>query len=125
MANPCLGKLLHHMLEMSCYLVKASIHGCVSTCCSVGAGLREEKPGAREWDVGEKESGERELGEVREKKLGQKEPVVAPGIGTKEHNRYAVTITGVSATGGSACGIICIQQVWDASEGSHLRAASY
>lgn len=40
--------------------------------------MREEKPGAREWDVGEKESGERELGEVREKKLGQKEPIGGP-----------------------------------------------
>lgn len=51
---------------------------------------------------------------------------MAPGTGTRESNRYAVTITGVSATVGSACGIICIiQQILDASEGSHLRAASY
>lgn len=72
MANPCLGKLLQHMLKMFCYLVKASIHGCVSTCCSVGAGLREEKPGAREWDVGEKESGERELGESGKRSWGKR-----------------------------------------------------
>lgn len=88
----------------------------VSTCCILG----EERPGATEWDVGkevrEKESGERELGEVRGKKLGEKEPAVAPGTGTRECNRYAVTITGVSATVGSTCGIICLQQIWDASE---------
>lgn len=50
---------------------------------------------------------------------------MAPGIGTEEHNRYAVTITGVSPAVGNACGIVCIQQILDPSEGSYLRAASY
>lgn len=50
---------------------------------------------------------------------------MAPGTGTREHNRYAVTIMGVSATVGSTCGIICIQQIWNASEESHLRAEGY
>lgn len=94
-----------------------------------GAGLGEERPGAREWDVGqevgEKKSGEKELREVRENKPGVKEPAVAPRMGKRECSRYAVTITGVSATVGSACGIICIQQIWDESEGSHQRTAGY
>lgn len=107
MVNPCLGKLLQHMLEISCYLVKASIHGCVSTCWDVGQVWRRRDL-ETENGMWEKESGERELGEVREKKLGQKEPAVAPGIGTREHNRYAVTTTGVSATVGRSWGIISI-----------------
>lgn len=52
MVNPCLGKLLQHMLEMSCYLVKASIHGCVSMCCDVGQvwGRRDLEPENRMWE---------------------------------------------------------------------------
>lgn len=77
MVNPCLRKLLQHMLEISCYLVKASICGCVSTCCDVGQvwGRRDLETENGMWG---KESGERELGEVREKKLGQKGACCGP-----------------------------------------------
>lgn len=131
MANPCLEKLLQHMLGISCYLIKASIHGCVSTCPH--AVVWGRSGGGETWSQrmgcgtrgGEKKSGEKELREVRENKLGEKEPAVAPRMGKRECSRYAVTITGVSATVGSACGIICIQQIWDESEGSHQRTAGY
>lgn len=79
-----------------------------------GARLGEKRPGARERDVRKevgKRNQEKETGRSQGKEAGGKEPAVAPGIGTRECNRYADTIMGVSTTVGSACGIICIQQI--------------
>lgn len=52
--------------------------------CGAGLGERDPEPENGMW---EKESGEKELGEVGEKKVGEKEPAVAPGMGKRECNR--------------------------------------
>lgn len=54
MGNSYLGKLLQHMLGMSCYLVKASIHECVATCpcAAVWGRFGEGETWSQEWDLG-------------------------------------------------------------------------
>lgn len=86
----------------------------MSTCCGVRHvwGRRDLEPenGMLEKRWG-KRNQEKETGRSQRKEAGGKEPAVAPGTGTRECNRYADTIMGVSTTVGSACGIICIQQI--------------